>query len=453
MFQKIAALLFIILPVMVYPQSDILDEYIRKGLENNLALKQKKLELQKGLAALDEARGFFMPSVSISARYSMAGGGREISIPVGDLMNPVYTTLNQLLQQNRFPSSIENETIPFLREKEHDTKVSLTQPLFKPEILYNYRIKSEMVEINRAEKQLFRRQLIRDIKTAYYNFLKAKSVENLYKSTEKLLEENLRVNEALVKNQKATKEVIFRAQAELTGIIAEKENAAKNVTLAKQYFNFLLNRPLDDDIAADENIGGKGDRLIIPGDTEFPDNREELFQLEKLARINEYQADISRAGYFPGLVFALDYGFQGEEYKFTSDYDYWMASLVFNWNIFNGFRDSKNVEQALIEKKKTETAREELLRKIGLQLRRALEELKVAKSFLKRAAEKKESAGENYRIVAKKYSEGMVPLVEYTDARNTLTAAETEKIIAEYDLLTKLAEFEYVSATEEMKEK
>lgn len=37
-------------------------------------------------------RGMFLPSVSIEARYSRAGGGKIIEFPVGDLMNPVYGT-------------------------------------------------------------------------------------------------------------------------------------------------------------------------------------------------------------------------------------------------------------------------------------------------------------------------------------------------------------------------
>jgi len=106
----------------------LLNEYIEIGLENNLALKQKNFSYQKSSAALKEAQGMFLPSISIEARYSRAGGGRDIIFPIGDLVNPIHQTLNALLQAQQFPGDLPNEVIPFLREEEHDTKLRLVQP-------------------------------------------------------------------------------------------------------------------------------------------------------------------------------------------------------------------------------------------------------------------------------------------------------------------------------------
>ena len=38
----------------------------------------------------------FLPDISMNARYTVARGGRIIEFPVGDLLNPVYITLNML---------------------------------------------------------------------------------------------------------------------------------------------------------------------------------------------------------------------------------------------------------------------------------------------------------------------------------------------------------------------
>ena len=95
-------------------ESEILDSYIREGLSNNLALQQKTASYNQSLAALKEARGMFMPSISLNARYTVAEGGRTIVFPVGDLLNPVYSTLNALTSslppdQQFPPIQIENE--------------------------------------------------------------------------------------------------------------------------------------------------------------------------------------------------------------------------------------------------------------------------------------------------------------------------------------------------------
>ena len=76
-----------------------LDNYVKIGLENNLALQQNTMSLKKAAYALKVAKGMFLPSASMQARYSLAQGGRTIDFPIGDLLNPVYSTLNQILEQ------------------------------------------------------------------------------------------------------------------------------------------------------------------------------------------------------------------------------------------------------------------------------------------------------------------------------------------------------------------
>jgi outer membrane protein TolC len=61
-----------------FANDNVLDAYISEGLENNLALKQKEFSLKKSIKELHEARGKFLPSISIEGRYSRAGGGRTI---------------------------------------------------------------------------------------------------------------------------------------------------------------------------------------------------------------------------------------------------------------------------------------------------------------------------------------------------------------------------------------
>ena len=84
-------------------QNPILENYIREGLESNRGLKQKQLDYASNLAALKEARGLFLPDISLNARYTVAEGGRMIEFPVGDLLNPVYSTLNMLTGSSQFP--------------------------------------------------------------------------------------------------------------------------------------------------------------------------------------------------------------------------------------------------------------------------------------------------------------------------------------------------------------
>src|SRR5690349_10602896 len=84
-------------------QSPILDNYIQEGIKSNLQLKQEELNYQRSVENLHAARSLFFPQLSANASYSLANGGRKISIPVGDLLNPVYSTLNSLTRTENFP--------------------------------------------------------------------------------------------------------------------------------------------------------------------------------------------------------------------------------------------------------------------------------------------------------------------------------------------------------------
>jgi outer membrane protein TolC len=109
----------------------------------------------------------------LSARYSELRG--EV-LNLGTLINPVYSTLNQLLQAQAFPTNIDLR-LPQQRE----TKATLLQPVFHPEILYNYRIHAKLRDAEAAHKQAFKRQLVAGIKTAYFNYAKTVRVVELYR--------------------------------------------------------------------------------------------------------------------------------------------------------------------------------------------------------------------------------------------------------------------------------
>lgn len=429
-------------------QDVILEEYIKIGLQNNLALKQKEFSLRKSIAALDEARGDFFPSVDINARYSRADGGRTIDFPIGDIVNPIHAGLNQLMNAQVYPTNIPNEEIYFLREKEHETKLNLTQTIFDAKIYNNYSLKSDLVKAGEEERNAYARELVQEIKTGYYNYLKTVEIEKLYKQIEKMLNENLRVSEKLYENDKVTKDVVYRAQAELSKVEQDILSAGKDIEIAASYFNFLLNRDLDMQI---EHAGISNGELMIEWSEEqlyqmANNNREELKQLEYYINAAENSKDIARANFYPGLYFTFDYGFQGEEYKFTNEYDYWMASLVFRWNLFNGFKDEAKVEQSEWDKKKLKARRSELIRKINLQLKKAIKNFEVAEKSLTTAGLRLQTAERSFEIMSKKFENGVASQIEYLDAQTTLTQASINHIITKYDYKISFAELERTTA-------
>ncbi|MFQ5627657.1 MAG: TolC family protein [bacterium] len=458
MFNK--SLLFIVAlsGSTLFAQADILDQYIREGLRNNLALQQQQLSLQKSLQALKEARGLFLPSLNLEARYSRAGGGRLIEFPVGDIVNPIYATLNGLLaaqgQPVPFPTNLQNINIPFLRKEEQETRVRLVQPIFQPQILYNYKIKRSAYRSSRAQQQAFSRQLVYEIKQAYFKYLSAKQLSDLLDKTKQLLAENLRVSTSLFTNQKATQDVVFRAKAELSDLEQQAAGAWKNEQIAARYFNFLLNRPLDAriDVGEESEIVSDHKLDIARLASKAFSRREEFQQLQNAIEAAGHAAKLASTAKLPSMNFVLDYGIQGENYRFGKDDDFWMATVALQWNLFNGFQDRARQQQAELDRQRLQVQLQELERQVQLQILEAYENVQVARKIIDSANDRLRSVRLSFRIIAKKYAQGLSPQVAYLDARTNLTGAEISAILAKYDYQIKYSQLERVAALYDLNE-
>jgi outer membrane protein TolC len=425
---------------------DILMEYVRYGIENNLALRQKKESYRRSIESLKEARSLFYPGISFNARYTLSEGGRVIDFPIGDLLNPVYSTLNSLTASNLFPV-LENQEIKFLRPREHETKIRVAQPVFNTDIYYNSRIKKELTVYEEADADQYKRELVAEIKKAWYNLAMADGILRMLAETRQLLLENVRVNRRLVENDKLTRDNLYRSEAELSKFEQELQNAGKNRILAAAYFNFLLNKPLDDTVII---VQPAAYPLIadLTGDFKSSaiDNREEIRKLQQYNNIAGLHVKMNQSGRLPDIFVVVDYGFQGEEYRFNNKQDYVQASAVLTWNLFSGFQNKFRIQQAMIDKSIAEARLEEAKKSIELQVLNTLNELLTAEKGIEAAETRLLNAKEGFRLVNRKFEEGQASLIEFLDARTNLTQAEENLIISRFTYLSCYAEFEKVAA-------
>jgi len=446
----VLSFLFVTFTISLFPGN--LDEYIKIGLESNLVLKQEQFSLKKSLYVLREAKGMFLPSITINSRLSRAGGGRVIEFPVGDMLNPIHNTLNKLLvlqgETPEFPVNVENEHIPFLREKEHETKLRIIQPIFQPSIYYNLKIKSNLNKIESASVNAFKRKLVAEIKSAYFNHLKTIKIKELLDNTKLLLQENLRVSESLFKNGKVTEEIVFQSKSEISKIYQFIVEAKKNIVISRSYFNFLINRELDEKIDVDGNLRRNFRFNIDLKELESHalKHRNEITKLYRAIDAANNNIKLNKSSYLPAVSAVFDYGFQGEKYSFKGKDDFWIVSAVFSWNIFNGGQNKAKLAQAKIEKKRLQAQFSELENRIKLQVRNAYYNLLVSREALKSTKDLVLSTGKTFSIITKKFEQEMALQIEYIKARNDYTEAEINNIVTEFDYYIKEADLEYASA-------
>ncbi len=438
----------IVPPLCLHAQSPILDAYIQQGLDNNLTLRNADLTIQHYKEQVRQAKGLMYPAVSFEATYTRALGGRRLSIPVGDLVNPIYRTLNQLTQSNQFPQ-IENVNEQFLPNNFHDTRLHIIQPLFNSNIRYNLRLQEESVAIPAAERAAMAHQLRYDIAAAYYHYLQALEALRIYQASRGVALELHRVTQRLVDNHKLTRDAVYNTEYELSKIDSELAKAEKNVQLSSSYFNFLIQRELSEPVLADTLLWA----APLPPSTDLEaciqqalTARHEPEQLAAAIQVNQTLLAMQEHNRkLPTLGMAMDAGAQGFGYRFNGEQWYALAGLQLSWPIFTGFQKQSKEQQTRIQGLKLANQRELLHSQISLQVTSAWHERQAAEKSLQQAAKAVDSARSAFHIVQRKYEEQQAIQLELFDARNKVTTAEISLSIARLELLLKDAELRRVT--------
>ena len=436
--------LCLIAPMAYSQSSSVLDAYIQEGLKSNLQLQQEQLSYQRSVESLALARALFLPQVSANSSYQFAHGGRKISIPVGDLVNPVYQNLNQINNAlntgaPQYPL-IANQTTNFLATNFQDTKVRVIQNIFNPDIYFNYKAQKDLITVQQAQKNAYENQLKYEIISAYYQYMQSEDALKILSQSRVLLQEFLKVNQKLVANARATKDVVLNTEYELSNTDQQLAENEKNNQVARSYFNFLLNRDLSAAIIKDSLLAHNG------GDTESLSSltttalqqRNELKQLQNGLRANDDLVRLSKgSAYMPKVNVVGDAGYQGYYYKFDNTQQYWLVQFGLSWDLFKGGEKRTKIQQAKIDYQVMENKMEQLKRQIELQVIQSYYELDAAEQSLATSQSRVKSSEKTFQIIRAKYNEGQAILLEYLDAQNKLTTARLTQSINNYELLRK----------------
>jgi outer membrane protein TolC len=158
------------------------------------------------------------------------------------------------------------------------------------------------------------------------------------------------------------------------------------------------------------------------------------------------QLKMNQSGKLPDLFVVVDYGFQGEKYQFNKEQDYMQASAILTWNLFSGFQNRAKIKQAMIDKTIIGSQLDEARKQIELQVINTLNELYTAEKGISAAETRLKNARDGFRLINRKYEEGQASLLEFLDARTTMTQAEENLIVSKFSYLSCFAEFEKVTA-------
>jgi outer membrane protein TolC len=424
-------------------QPDPLGAYVRAALQENLALRQARTDADRAGAAVREAVGLYLPSLTLDSRRSRLDG----VVNLGDFVNPANRALNQLTGTGAFPTNVD-APLPFAQE----TRVRLQQPLLAPRVRANHDARRALRDAQDAAFAGAARQLAADVQRGYLAYAGAARVVDVHRATLALVEEQARVAERRLAAGSATPDVVLRARADRAEVAQAVAEAEAQREAARRAFNQLRGRPIEEavpvlaDSLFDRPLPGDADALVAGALA----RREELRQAERGEGAARAQERAARAALLPTVALGVDYGIQGADYRWNRRTDFVVLSLVGSWNLFNGGQDLARREQAALEVERARLRGREGAQQVELQVRTAFDQARVARAALATADERLAAAERTHALVQRRWEQGLAPQIELLDARGAFTRAALNRTLTRYAYAQRWVELERAAALRDL---
>jgi outer membrane protein TolC len=439
--RSLPVIYFFCMSIMVIAQGS-LEKYIETGLKNNLVLQEKNISLESALNALKTANSLFFPSVDFKGDFQSGDGGRSISFPIGDMLNPVYRTLNQLTSANAFPD-INNVDVNFFPHNFYDLKVRTSLPVINSDLIYNRTIRKQQITMQEYDVEIYKSELTRNIQVAYYNYLSAAKSIAIYDGALSLAREARRMNQSLLDNGKSLRAYVLRSESEIQGLEAKRTSALQQMKNARMYFSFLLNTNPDEAIdtafvlSVDQNIV---DQYLLHEAS--INNRTELKALDQSASICQIVLKMNKAYWVPKLNGFLDLGSQAGDWKFNNQSKYYFLGFQLDFPLFSAGRNRIRIKQSELALKNQLLNNTYTKNQIRLSADMARNSLMESYKNYAAAIKQLDASTAYNKLIEKGYQEGINTFIETIDARNQLTTASLQMVINKYQLLAALATYE-----------
>jgi len=435
-------LLYILLfsiSTLAQPRLLSVDEAVRFALQHNRDLIAAQLEREKSAEGVREARSLALPSFSLGFQYGHS------------------FRQTQFFPTNLFPSA-PGQSRPFSGAgfaaielqniNAYTASLTLQQPIFRPQIFTAIGIADIIKQLTEKSYQASRATVITEVKKAYYDVLIAQEQAKLIAQSLARGEQALNDTRLLYKQGLATDLDTLRAFVNVENLRPTLIKAQTLVDIAKTVLKTKLNLNPSEEILLTDSLVFDDNPPILTFETAYREaleNRPEVSQLKLQIDVAEAQIDAELANFLPTLDAQAQYQRLTLANNFNFDQYSWGTNLSVGFQLSvplslpfltgNYMRTSAKVQQAKLEKKKSETLYDNVRENIRAEVQNALSTLEETTKRLRVQATTVQSAERSYTITRLRRAQGLGSALELTDAELALTQAKGNYLQAVYDYL------------------
>jgi len=342
----------------------------------------------------------------------------------------------------------ELASIPAAHKDQYHWNVSLVQPLFTGFALSSrYRMSGIEVDIRNLEKEQAVQDLVRNVKSVYFQVLLAQKIFMVTEEAANALSAHAEDAKKFYDQGLIPYNDLLRSQVALADAAQEHERASAGLKMAVSTLNTLLNV----DILADTQVEDieTVDFLASEFDTLAPralEHRTELKALRLGLKNYDYAIRLARSTYFPEIALVGHYEQDGNNFKATrndfSNSHNAAVSFQADWTFFEWGKTRAQVARIRHEKQALAEQLNTAEDAVRLEVRDALLNLKVSERNILTAEKSLFQAREDWRITNLQYQQQVATSTDVLDSRAYLTQADTNYYQALYGYMIALAELE-----------
>jgi len=407
-----------------------LEQCIEFAIENNLALKQKKMIIEKNTTQENIIKTQKKPNISFFTDYT-------------------HTSSDNRLFPAEYPNAPGLYTNDILT-----SRIAAKMPLFDFGKISN---EIEAAEMLKKQSQYFEQLSIDEIKfnvaNIYFSILKQnKIIESLESGIKTLNEQKNRIDE-LVKLNKKTEIDSLKIDYRVSELKQELINALSKKDILYFNLNFLINKNNDNfkvkdcEICVDTNINLNFNEQIEIALKQ----RKDLIASEVDLKIKQTNIEIAKSRSKPTLnVFSnIDNKYalkddivQTNAYKNKIN---WIAGINFEIPIWNGGRISEQIKQAELELEISRAEFEKLKEKIIFELRSVLKNIESNRERIKTSLKNIEVSEFTLKIEKEKYELGKSSITDVLIEETNYLKAKTQYYSMLYDYAIALENLKFIT--------
>jgi len=310
--------------------------------------------------------------------------------------------------------------------------VTLVQPLFKGfGILSKYKVARSESEIGSLKLEQTAKDLVRDVKTAYYEALLAQNIEKVAEEQVRTLEAQERDAQGFYDHGVIPKNDLLKSKIAKASAVQELEKARSDSQLSLSRLSIAMGHSVNSDfslVPVETVVSDPGDLSSLM-DAALK-NRPEMKIMEKNLDAYEASITLARSTCYPEISLVGRYEQNGNdtaasENDYSNDHNT-SVSVQAKWTFFEWGKNHADIQKVRYEKQAFSEKIKAASDQIRLETKQEYLAVKVREKNIKTAEEALGQAQENFRITRSRYLQNVTTATEVLEAQTFLSRAESD---------------------------